>query len=331
MLNRITAAAVCLSVGLAASASGQCSGWGSKEKQASNEHEGASVVMASYDHHKAPKSYGATGNIVETAKSAGQFNTLLAAAKAAGLAETLMGEGPFTVFAPTDAAFSKLPDGTVETLLKPENKKLLQSILLYHVVPAKVKAEKVVTMENATTVGGQRVDIRVRNDNVFIDGAQVISTDVMASNGIIHVIDTVLMPETRNLAEVAENAGSFGTLIAAAKAAGLVPVLTGEEAYTVLAPTDEAFQALGQRTINDLLKPENKHKLAEVLKYHVIPGRVYASDALKAKNAETAQGGSVGFEKTGDRVTVNGAQVVSADIEASNGVIHVIDTVLMPK
>lgn len=331
MLNRITAASVALSVGLAASASGQCSGWGNQEKQASSEHAGAGIVLASYDHHMAPKAYGATGNIVETAKSAGQFNTLLAAATAAGLAETLMGEGPFTVFAPTDEAFSKLPEGTVETLLKPENKKLLQSILLYHVVPAKVKAEKVVTLDNATTVNGQRADIRVRDGKVFVDGAQVTATDVMASNGIIHVIDTVLMPETRNLAEVAENAGSFGTLIAAAKAAGLVPVLTGEEAYTVLAPTDEAFQALGQRTITDLLKPENKAKLAAILKYHVIPGRVYASDALKARNAETAQGGAVGFKETDGRVTVNNAQVVSADIEASNGVIHVIDTVLMPK
>ena len=133
-------------------------------------------------------------NIVETAVAAGSFDTLVAAVKAAGLAETLSGEGPFTVFAPTDDAFAKLPEGTIETLLKPENKEMLQSILTYHVVTGKVPASKVVKLENATTVQGGEVSISVNEGTVSLNDAKVVKADIMTSNGIIHVIDTVLMP-----------------------------------------------------------------------------------------------------------------------------------------
>lgn len=133
-------------------------------------------------------------NIVETAVAAGSFDTLVAAVKAAGLVETLSGEGPFTVFAPTDDAFAKLPEGTIANLLKPENKKMLQSILTYHVVAGKVPASKVVKLEKATTVQGGDVSISVNEGTVSLNDAKVVKTDIMTSNGIIHVIDTVLMP-----------------------------------------------------------------------------------------------------------------------------------------
>ncbi|GAB4141927.1 MAG: hypothetical protein Tsb009_11940 [Planctomycetaceae bacterium] len=133
-------------------------------------------------------------DIVDTAVSAGSFKTLVAAVKAADLVETLKSKGPFTVFAPTDAAFSKLPKGTIATLLKPENKKKLQSILTYHVVPGKVTANKVVTLKSAKTVNGKSVKIEVKNGKVFIDGAQVVKTDIHCSNGVIHVIDSVILP-----------------------------------------------------------------------------------------------------------------------------------------
>lgn len=135
----------------------------------------------------------AKANIVETAVAAGSFNTLVAAVKAAGLVETLSGEGPFTVFAPTDKAFAALPAGTVESLLLPENKAKLISILTYHVVPAKVKAKDVKSGE-APTVNGQTVTIEVSQSGVSVEGAKVIKTDVMASNGVIHVIDKVILP-----------------------------------------------------------------------------------------------------------------------------------------
>lgn len=133
-------------------------------------------------------------DIVDTAVSAGDFNTLAAALKAAGLVETLKGDGPFTVFAPTDEAFAKLPAGTVENLLKPENKDQLTAILTYHVVPGKVTSTQVATLSSATTVNGAAVDIMVENGMVKIDNATVAKADIMASNGVIHVIDAVILP-----------------------------------------------------------------------------------------------------------------------------------------
>jgi len=134
-------------------------------------------------------------DIVDTAVGAGQFKTLAAALGAAGLVETLKGKGPFTVFAPTDAAFAKLPAGTVEMLLKPENKAKLTAILTYHVVAGKVMAADVVKVTSAKTVQGGSVAVKVDGGKVTIDNANVVTTDIAASNGVIHVIDTVLMPK----------------------------------------------------------------------------------------------------------------------------------------
>lgn len=134
-------------------------------------------------------------NIVEVAQSAGSFTTLVAAVEAAGLAETLSGPGPFTVFAPTDEAFAKLPAGTVESLLLPENREQLVSILTYHVVPGKVMAADVVNLQTATTVQGSHITIDASSGAVMVDNATVTQTDIEASNGVIHVIDTVIIPE----------------------------------------------------------------------------------------------------------------------------------------
>ncbi len=133
-------------------------------------------------------------DIVETAV-AGDFNTLVAAVKAAGLVDTLKGPGPFTVFAPTDEAFAKLPPGTLESLLKPENKAKLQSILTYHVVAGNLLAKDVVKLHSAQTVEGKSVTIKTENGGVMVDGASVTKTDIVASNGVIHVIDSVLLPK----------------------------------------------------------------------------------------------------------------------------------------
>lgn len=138
--------------------------------------------------------FAADKDIVETAVAAGQFKTLAAALGAAGLVNTLKGPGPFTVFAPTDAAFAKLPEGTVATLLKPENKAALTAILTYHVVAGKVMAADVVKLAKARTVNGADVTITVSNGTVMINNATVTAADIVASNGVIHVIDTVLLP-----------------------------------------------------------------------------------------------------------------------------------------
>jgi uncharacterized surface protein with fasciclin (FAS1) repeats len=134
-------------------------------------------------------------DIVDTAVSAGSFKTLVAAVQAAGLVETLKGKGPFTVFAPTDEAFAKLPPGTVEDLLKPENKAKLQKVLTYHVVPGKVMAADVVKVKEAKTVQGSSLKVNASGGKVMVDNASVVKADIAASNGVIHVIDTVVLPK----------------------------------------------------------------------------------------------------------------------------------------
>jgi len=142
-------------------------------------------------------SYGAepAKDIVDTAVGAGSFNTLVAAVKTAGLVDTLKGKGPFTVFAPTDDAFKKLPPGTLDDLLKPENKEKLKGILTYHVVSGKVMAKDVTKIKSAKTVNGQSLTITVKDKDVMVDNAKVIKTDIACSNGVIHVIDTVVLPK----------------------------------------------------------------------------------------------------------------------------------------
>jgi uncharacterized surface protein with fasciclin (FAS1) repeats len=133
-------------------------------------------------------------DIVDIAASAGSFKTLVAAVQAAGLVEALKGQGPLTVFAPTDEAFGKLPAGTVENLLKPENKDKLIAVLTYHVVPGRVTASEVVNLNSAKTINGRSLKISAQEGKVMVDGAQVTATDIMASNGVIHVIDAVVLP-----------------------------------------------------------------------------------------------------------------------------------------
>ncbi|MCA9086081.1 MAG: fasciclin domain-containing protein [Planctomycetaceae bacterium] len=272
----------------------------------------------------------AKADIVDTAVGAGSFNTLVAAVKAAGLVETLKGAGPFTVFAPTDEAFAKLPAGTVEELLKPENKAKLQAVLTYHVVPGKVMAADVVKLTGAKTVQGQQIDIAVKDGKVSVDGANVVKTDIETSNGVIHVIDSVILPADKDIVDTAVSAGSFKTLVAAVKAAGLVDTLKGEGPFTVFAPTDDAFAKLPEGTVANLLKPENKDQLTAILTYHVVPGRVLASDVVKISSAKTVNGKSVAVKVSDAGVMVDNAKVVGTDIETSNGVIHVIDSVILP-
>ena len=292
----------------------------------------AAALLAS-----APAPYVATvpvadATIVETAIAAGNFKTLVAAVQAAELVDTLNGKGPFTVFAPTDEAFAKLPKGTLETLLKPENKAKLAAILTYHVVPGSVKAADVVKLTNAKTAQGQRVDIKVDAGTVTIDGAKVVTTDIGCSNGVIHVIDTVILPVDGTIVDVAAKNGSFNTLVAAVKAAGLVETLSGKGPFTVLAPTDAAFAKLPAGTLEMLLKPENKKQLVDILTYHVVPGvAAYSDQVVKMSEVPTVLGMPITVTVSGGKVKLNDSNVVATDVEASNGVIHVVDTVILPK
>jgi transforming growth factor-beta-induced protein len=277
-------------------------------------------------------------DIVDTAVADGRFTTLAAALEAAGLVETLKGEGPFTVFAPTDDAFAALPAGTLDELLKPENKQQLVDILTYHVVPGKVMAADVAGLTSATTVLGKDVTIKVDMGNVYINDAKVILTDIETSNGVIHVIDSVLLPpteeaaaESNTIVDVAVADGRFTTLVAAVEAAGLVETLSGEGPFTVFAPTDDAFAALPAGTLDSLLLPENKQQLTDILLYHVVSGKVMAADVVNLTSAPTVLGKDITITVKDGKVFLNDTvQVIITDVEASNGVIHVIDAVLLP-
>jgi len=277
-------------------------------------------------------------DIVDTAVADGRFTTLVAAVTAAELVDTLKSEGPFTVFAPTDDAFAALPEGTVESLLLPENKQALTDILLYHVVSGSVMAEDVVSLESAATVLGKDVAIKVDMGNVYINDAQVIITDIETSNGVIHVIDAVILPPSeeeammeKTIVDIAVADGRFNTLVAAVTAADLVETLSGEGPFTVFAPTDDAFAALPEGTLESLLLPENKQVLTDILLYHVISGKVMAADVVGLSSAPTVLGKDITITVTDGNVYLNDTiQVIITDIEASNGVIHVIDAVLLP-
>jgi transforming growth factor-beta-induced protein len=271
--------------------------------------------------------------IVDIAVADGRFTTLVAAVQAAGLAETLSGEGPFTVFAPTDDAFKKLPTGTVEALLK--DIPALKDILLYHVVSGKVMASDVVKLESVDTVLGKPVSIKVDMGKVYVNDAQVIITDIEASNGVIHVIDTVLLPPAdkammeKDIVDTAVADGRFTTLAAALTAAGLVETLKGDGPFTVFAPTDDAFAKLPAGTVEALLK--DIPALKDILLYHVVSGKVMAADVVMLKSADTVLGKPISIKVVDGKVYLNDTvQVVVTDVIASNGVIHVIDAVLRP-
>ena len=276
-------------------------------------------------------------DIVATAVGAGQFNTLVAAVKAAGLVGALQGKGPFTVFAPTDEAFAKLPAGTVEGLLK--DPKALANILLYHVVPGAVKAAAVTDGLAAKTLQGSPVTFKVMDGKAMIDGANIVATDVMASNGVIHVIDSVILPPAaaaapaatpaaKDIVATAVGAGQFNTLVAAVKAAGLVDALQGKGPFTVFAPTDAAFAKLPAGTVEGLLK--DPKALANILLFHVVPGAVKAEAVKDGLTAKTLQGSPVTFKVMDGKAMIEGAGIVATDVLASNGVIHVIDSVILP-
>ncbi len=285
----------------------------------------------------------AAKDIVDTAVADGRFKTLVAAAQAAGLVDTLKSKGPFTVFAPSDEAFAKLPAGTVEALLKDPAK--LKDILLYHVVAGNVMAADAAKLTSANTVQGQPIAIKAEGGKLMINDATVTIADVKTSNGVIHVIDKVILPPAPKVAEptkapaaaapaakdIVDTAvadGRFKTLVAAAQAAGLVDTLKGTGPFTVFAPSDEAFAKLPAGTVEALLK--DPAKLKDILLYHVVAGNVMAADAAKLTSAKTVQGQPLAIKVDGNKVMINDAIVTIADIKTSNGVIHVVDKVILP-
>ena len=273
------------------------------------------------------------GDIVDIAAGNPDFSSLVAAVQKAELVTALKGDGPLTVFAPTNAAFDALFDD-LGVGLDDLSKEQLTPILTYHVVSGAVKAADVVDLTYATSLLGSDFRIKVEGGSVFLNGdTKVTATDILASNGVIHVIDHVLLPPG-DITEVAAANDSFDSLVAALTKADLIETLQGDGPFTVFAPTDAAFdEFLSDQgvTLDDL----SAEALRPILLYHVVPGKLYSEDVVEATSATTVEGSDVTIAVTGSTVTLGDsteetASVTAVDVLASNGVIHVIDKVLVP-
>jgi transforming growth factor-beta-induced protein len=279
---------------------------------------------------------------VQLAKSLPDFSILVEAVVAADLVDTLSMPGNFTVFAATNAAFGALLTElgvSKEALLA--NKPLLTAVLTYHVLPGKVLAADISDGQMPTTVQGQVFTLGTRGGVSITDAqgrrAMVVTTDVAASNGVVHVIDRVILPQTRNIVEIAAGLPDFSILVEAVQAAGLVETLSGGT-FTVFAPTNAAFAALlHELRMSKAELLANKALLTTVLTYHALPIKVLAKDVpAGSTTVTTVQGGQFTINRSGSSLHIRdarkrGANVTSTDVQASNGVIHVIDRVILPK
>jgi len=274
--------------------------------------------------------------IPAVAEGQANLSTLVTALKAADLVDTLSGTGPFTVFAPTNKAFSAIPPAELKYLLAPEQKDALQDLLKYHVASGSIQSSELKNNEKVPSLdAGLNLTITITTSagnttTVKVNNATVEKADVKASNGVVHIINEVLIPSgfsklLKNIPEVAA-AANFTTLL---KAVGVCPdvakALSGAGPLTVFAPTDAAFAALPNGTLDKLLKDPTE--LAKILEYHVVAGEV-TSEELKDGPLKTLEGDNVTIKLSGSDVSVNNAKVTKANVFAVNGVIHVIDAVL---
>jgi len=268
-------------------------------------------------------------NIVETASENADFETLVTAVVAANLATTLSNEdAQFTVFAPTDAAFAALDPTFLANLVNNDTANLTK-ILTYHVVTGKTMSTDLSNGMRVKTVQGKQITIKIENGKVYIDNAMVTTADIACSNGVIHVIDAVIVPKD-NIVETAIGNTDFETLVTAVVAANLATTLSNEDAqFTVFAPTDAAFAALDPTFLANLVNNDTAN-LTKILTYHVVTGKTMSTDLSDNMTVATVEGSTITITIDNGKVYVNDAMVILADIECSNGVIHVIDTVIVP-
>jgi transforming growth factor-beta-induced protein len=297
--------------------------------------------------------HGPTQNLVQLCESNPDLSILTAALVGADLTDTLSdASSKFTVFAPTNDAFNALPAGVLDDLMKPENKQQLVDILTYHVLPAEVQSTDLQPFQAVNTVEGKPVhvtkwggNVRVGSSLLSADLRNVVAADNLATNGVAHVIDGVLLPPSalakvhgpsQDLVQLVESVPNLGTLAAALVAADLVDTLSDASSkFTVFAPTDEAFNALPAEVLADLMKPENKQQLVDILTYHVLPEQVKSTDLSFFQAVTTVEGKPLHVLEFGGRVHVGPSirdlqKVVAADNLATNGVAHIIDGVLLP-
>lgn len=271
-----------------------------------------------------------TQTITRVAAETPQLSTLVSALETADLASALDGGGPFTVFAPVNDGFSDLPSGTVDALLATGNRAILTELLQYHVVPGTFRASDLTEGRTLTTLAGSTLTVRVNGSDVTVDGVPVLTADVEASNGIVHLTGGVLT-EGIDLVQRARVTPALEALVGAIAVAGLEDALSGPGAgsgLTVFAPTNEAFDALGEAL------PTDPAVVAQVLQLHAAAGRVLAGDLSDGQQLTTLAGAAITVAIAGETVQLvgpsNTVTVVRTDLRSSNGVLHLIDGVLLP-
>jgi uncharacterized surface protein with fasciclin (FAS1) repeats len=310
----------------------------------------AAVAVAGLSSIAAAEPTAKSKNIVQTAATAGQFKTLVALTKQAGLAGKLSAPGNLTVFAPTDKAFAALKKSNPVLYAKvASDNKLLQAVLTYHVVGKRIPAVAATAAAKkglkVKTVQGERIALSFKRGKIVLNGtARVVIPDVKASNGVIHAIDAVLVPPsltkapapTQSLVEIAAGNPDFSTLVSLVQKAGLVAAISSPGPFTVFAPTNAAFQKLAAAapaTYAAVLA--DPALLTKVLTYHVVAGAIKSDQAVAVAqqngSVNTLEGEPISLSIKDGKLTLNGgSSVVAADILATNGVIHVIDTVIVP-
>jgi len=273
------------------------------------------------------QSQSLTNDLASVAR-AGGLTTLLDLVTTAGLE---LPDESVTIFAPTNEAFEALPEELVDTLRSAEGADMLRSILAYHVTTPALASSQLLSRRSVGTVNGQPIEIG-REGPLSIGPATLVASDIAFDSGVVHVIDRVLVPELEPITTIASNATALSTLVAAVDAAGLLEQLGPENGpWTVFAPLDSAFAALPEGALDDLLQPENRQRLVGVLGLHVVPGRLASTDLLKAGRARTLLGPVIEFGVEDGGLRVGKARIVKSDIQASNGVVHLIDAVLLPR
>jgi len=270
-------------------------------------------------------------DIVKVAERNADLSTLVAALTAGKLVATLEGPGPFTVFAPTNEAFAKIPKATLTQLLG--NPSLLDQLLEYHVVSGDFSMRDLMSAKVITTLEKESVVVRSINGNIMVNNANVVTADVGATNGVVHVVDNVLVPPDfpiqpylENIVELAESQPDLSTLVHALVIGKLTETLSGKGPFTVFAPTNEAFAKIPAADLQKLLA--NQKALDSVLEYHVLAGQFTMRDLMAVKSAATLEGDKVTVSSSGSVISVNEAKVLKADVHATNGIVHVIDSVL---
>ncbi len=290
--------------------------------------------------------FAAEQSIAEIAINTDDLSTLVSLVSAAGLVETLDTGGPFTVFAPTNEAFAQLPEEVVNVVVG--NPDILTAILTYHVVGDKLLATDVLSVSSIGTLQGESLSVSLQNGDAFVDDSQIIATDIKANNGVVHLIDTVLVPQaaveaiaaalthdeptsgdSASIVGIASATDDLSTLVSLVSSAGLAETLDTGGPFTVFAPTNSAFGKLPERAVNIIVS--NPDILSSVLTYHVVGDELFAEDVLAQRRIDTLQGESLMVRTFAGEPYVNFSKIVATDIEASNGVVHLIDNVLVPR